>query len=159
MAELIVCFFGHRTFNDGIEIEQKLYTLIAELIRQTEYVEFLVGREGEFDLLAASVIRRAKQTIYDANSSLVWVQPYIKAEYLRDPDAYEQYYDRIEFCEQSAVSYPKAAIQLRNCMMVDRSDLCVFYVNHPSGGAWQTLQYALRKNKRVINLADCLQYE
>ena len=158
MAELIVCFFGHRTFKDSIAIEQKLYTLIAELIHQNDYLEFLAGREGEFDLLAASVIRRVKRDIFDANSSLVWVQPYPRAEYLRGPDDYEQYYDRIELCEQSAAGHPKAAIQMRNRAMVDRSDLCVFYVDHQSGGAWQTLQYALRKNKRVINLADCLQY-
>ena len=123
---------------------------------------FLVGREGDFDQIAASAIRRAKRYIFDANSSLVWVQPYQRAEYLRDPAAYERYYDRIEMCEASESAYPKAAIQCRNRAMVDRSQLCVFYVTRDGGGAWQTMQYAVRRQKAVINLSegspDVIQY-
>ena len=38
--------------------------------------------------------------------------------------------------------------------MVDRSDLVVFYVEHNSGGAYQTMRYAQEKEKRIINLAE-----
>ena len=46
---------------------------------EKEYVEFLVGRNGEFDLLAASVIHRCKRTIRGDNSAMVWVMPYLPA--------------------------------------------------------------------------------
>lgn len=39
--------------------------------------------------------------------------------------------------------------------MVDRSHLVVCCVEYYSGGAYQTVEYARRKGKEVINLADC----
>lgn len=41
--------------------------------------------------------------------------------------------------------------------MVDRSDLVVFFVQHESGGAWQTMKYAKRKGIPRINLNDPLE--
>ncbi len=38
--------------------------------------------------------------------------------------------------------------------MVDRSDLVICYIDHQSGGAFQTMQYALKRGKKVINLAE-----
>ena len=37
--------------------------------------------------------------------------------------------------------------------MIDRADLIVVYVNHLSGGAYQAMQYAEKKGKRILNLA------
>ena len=68
-------------------------------------------------------------------------------------ESFEAYYDEIEICEAASRSHPKNAIQIRNQQMVDRSDLVVFYVDHSSGGAYQTLRYAQRKNKALLNLA------
>lgn len=50
-----VSFFGHREINNIIETEIKLEKIIRNLLRQKEYVEFLVGRDGEFDLLVSSI--------------------------------------------------------------------------------------------------------
>ncbi len=91
-------------------------------------MEFLVGRDGEFDQLAASTIKRLKQSVRDDNSALVWVLPYPTAEY-RDYEAdYAAYYDEIAICPESAAAHFKSAFQLRNRWMVDRSDLVVCYV-------------------------------
>ena len=38
--------------------------------------------------------------------------------------------------------------------MVDRSALVVFCVEHNSGGAYQTMQYAKKANANIINLSD-----
>lgn len=38
--------------------------------------------------------------------------------------------------------------------MVDRSDLVVCCIEHNSGGAFQTVQYAKKKNKEIVNLSD-----
>ena len=71
-------------------------------------------------------------------------------------ESFEAYYDEIEICEAASRSHPKNAIQIRNQQMVDRSDLVVFYVDHSSGGAYQTLRYAQRKNKDHLNLLHTL---
>ena len=51
-----VSFFGHREIGNALELERKLEAKITELIQTKQYIEFLVGREGEFDILAASVV-------------------------------------------------------------------------------------------------------
>ena len=149
-------FFGHRMIEDYDHVEQMIYNIVSSCLEEKEYVDFLVGREGDFDQIVASAVRRAKKEIYDANSSLVWVQPYLKADYRDHPEGYEAYYDSIEVCGESEVAHPKAAIQIRNRSMVDRSDLCVFYVIKECGGAWQTMQYAKKQQKEIINIYDLI---
>lgn len=68
-----VSFFGHGEVDDPFVIEQQLEAIVRELLHSKEYVEFLVGRDGEFDQLVSSTIRRCKRTIRDDNSSLVLV--------------------------------------------------------------------------------------
>ena len=48
----------------------------------------------------------------------------------------------------------KSAIQIRNREMVDRADLIICYIEHEKGGAWQTVDYAIKQGKAVINFAD-----
>lgn len=76
-----VSFFGHRKIDNVFVIEQHLEMIIRELLLTKEFVEFLVGRNGEFDQLVASTVRRCKRTIRDDNSSLILVLPYATAEY------------------------------------------------------------------------------
>ena len=149
-----VCFFGHRQIDDFRLVEQRVEALIDRLLNEHEYVEFLVGRDGEFDQLVTSAILRSRKRLDMANYSVTWVMPYLKADYVKNSESYDNYYDSIEVCEQSAKVHPKSAIQIRNKAMVDRSNLCVFCVTHKSGGAYQTLQYAERTGANTINLLD-----
>ncbi len=147
-----VSLFGHRIIEDPISVERKLEKLIRQLIHEKEYVEFLVGRNGAFDQLTASVIRRVKRTVRADNSTLVPVLPYPTAEYRETEESFQSYYDEIEICDYPNAHF-KAAIQARNRAMVDRSDLSIFYVTHNQGGAAQTLRYAQKQNKNLINLS------
>lgn len=124
------------------------------IITQKEYVEFLIGRAGEFDLLAASVIRRAIKNYGCGNTSLILVLPYMKAEYRDNKLEYLNYYDEIEVCAESSKTHYKSAIQVRNRSMVDRSDLVICCIQRNSGGAYKTVQYAEKKNCRIVNLAE-----
>lgn len=149
-----VSFFGHSRVNNSLEIEKKLSRLIRELIDEKEYVEFLVGRNGGFDQLAASCIRRTRRTARDDNSALVLVLPYGTAEYKNNRESFESYYDEIEICCDSAAAHFKAAIEVRNRHMIDRSGLVICYVKSSSGGAYKAMRYALKTGKKVINLCD-----
>jgi len=154
MDTYTVSFFGHRQMDNPLTIEHRLDSLIRRLLLEKPYVEFLVGRDGDFDQLVSSAIRRAKRTVRSDNSSLVWVLPYAIAEYRNHPEDYRAYYDEIEICEASAGSHYKAAFQSRNRAMADRSHLVVFCINHESGGAWQTMKYAKKQGIPYINLND-----
>lgn len=149
-----VSFFGHRQIDNVYVIEQRLETMIRELLLSKEYVEFLVGRDGEFDQLVASTVRRYKRTVRDDNSALVLVLPYATAEYRNNEQSFHAYYDEVEICAEAAEKHFKSAHQIRNRTMVDRSNLVVFCVEHNSGGAYQTLQYAKKANANIINLPD-----
>lgn len=149
-----VCFFGYREIYNLFELEEKLEEHIRILLESKEYVEFLVGRNGEFDQLASSTVRRVKRNYRDDNSALVLVLPYLSAEYEKNEEAFQEYYDEVEICQSSSAAPFKAAMQVRNREMVDRSDLVVCYIEHNSGGAFQTVQYAKKKNKEIVNLSD-----
>ena len=148
-----VSFFGHRIIEQPLLIEQSLEELIGSLLRSKEYVEFLVGRNGDFDQLVSSAICRCKREIREDNSAHVWVLPYATADYRDNEEDYRAYYDEIEVFD-SAGKHFKAAFQARNRNMVDRADLVVFYVERNEGGAYQTMRYAIQQGKQYINLAD-----
>ena len=148
-----VSFFGHREIENPIEIEKRLDKILHDLISQREYVEFLIGREGEFDLLASSVIKRNIRNYRYGNTYFILVLPYMKAEYRDNEKDYLDYYDEVEICTESANAHYKAAIQIRNRNMVDRSNLVICCIQHKSGGAFRAVQYAEKQNCRIINLA------
>lgn len=152
MDTYTVSFFGHRQILDQLPIDRKLDALIHRLLLTKPYVEFLVGRDGDFDQLVSSAIRRAKRAVRADNSSHVWVLPYATAEYRNHAEDYHAYYDEVEICEAAAGSHFKAAFQARNRAMVNRSHLVVFCIDHHSGGAWQTFQYAQQQGIPYINL-------
>ena len=148
-----VSFFGHREIENALEVERKLEAKITELIQTKQYVEFLVGREGEFDILAASVVRRVKKQMDYGNCSLIWVLPYMKAEFRDNEKEFLEYFDDVEICEQSAKAHFKSAMQIRNRVMVDKFDLIICCIQHKSGGAYKTVQYAQNQGQTIINIA------
>ena len=152
-----VSFFGHRIIENALKIEGRLEQLIQALLRDHEYVEFLVGRDGEFDQLVSSAIRRCKREYRSDNSAHIWVLPYVTAEFRDNEESFRDYYDEIEVCEAATGCHYKNAHQTRNRAMVDSSDLVVFCIQHTSGGAWQTMKYAKKQGKPYINLKEQLE--
>ncbi len=70
-----VSFFGHRTVNNRMEIENRLERLLHDLITQKEYVEFLIGRDGDFDQLASEAIKRSVRAYGYGNTHFTLVLP------------------------------------------------------------------------------------
>ena len=141
-----VSFIGHRQVENWREVDNRVDEIVRELIRTKEYVEFYMGRNGEFDESVASIIKRAQKDLGKENSSLILVLPY----HAKDEEYYEQYYDEI-YMPIEKVHY-KAAITKRNEWLVDNSDLLVAYVNKDFGGAYNTLKYAEKKGVQIINV-------
>ena len=155
MEVFTVSFFGHRQIDNALIIDKRLDEYISDLICKKEYVEFLVGRDGEFDKMAASAVRRAKkQYSYYSNNSLVLVLPYSRAEFTNNEQAFLEYYDEVEICEKSAKAHYRAAIQIGNKVMVDRSDLVISCIQYQNGGAYKTIKYAEKIGKHIVNIAE-----
>lgn len=152
MKVFTISFFGHRKINNSLVIEETLEKLISEILIKKNYVEFLVGRDGEFDTLVSSIIRKCKKDFGNYNSALVLVLPYITAEYINNIEYFNQYYDEIEVCPYSATEYFKSAHKIRNQNMITRSDLVIFYVKNNFGGAYTAMKYANKLGIKYINL-------
>ena len=142
-----VSFVGHRMLQNIGSLETQLENLIRELLLQNEYVEFFIGRNGDFDILVASVIKRVQKTVGKENSSLILALPY----HAKDEKYYENYYDEVCFPIEEKIHF-KAAILRRNQWMIDQSDLLVAYVEHKTGGAFKALKYAEKKAIKIIRL-------
>ena len=133
-------------------IEERLETILRDLINTKEYVEFLVGRDGDFDQIVSSTIRRAIDNYSYGNTSHILVLPYERADYRDNKESFENYYDEVQIDSESQHAYPKAAIGIRNNDMVDRSDMVICYIERQNGGAYNAVKYAKKQNKKVINL-------
>ena len=148
-----VSLFGHRNLLNPLSTEEHLEREAYKILKNHGYVNFLIGRTGEFDLMAALTIRRVMKTYSRINCSLILVLPYENKNIDLNRDSFLNLYDEIEICQYSADSHYKSAFQLRNQNMIDRSDLVLCCIEHETGGAYQTVMYAKQQECRIINLA------
>lgn len=149
MKAYIVTLFGHRELNAHTEVEKRLYSIVQDLIRSKEYVEFYIGRDGEFDVFSASIIKRAQKALGSENSEIILVLPYKR----RNIEFYEQYYNSVLIPDSISHVHPKQAITKRNRWMVEKCDLFICYAEHKTGGTSKALQYTRKLGKNIINLA------
>lgn len=148
-----VAFFGHRYIDNPTKVEELLEKQIQRLIDENKYVDFVVGRNGDFDRCVSSAVLRVRKNVRDDNSSLVLMLPYPTAEYLNNKEYFHDYYTDVEISYAASKAHPKAAIQIRNREMVNRADLIICYIEEKNGGAYQAVKYAEKINKTIINLA------
>ena len=67
----------------------------------------------------------------------------------------EKLYDSVIYPPLEKVP-PRAAIVKRNEWMIEKADLIIAYVKQTYGGAYKALQYAHKRKKMMINLAEDL---
>ena len=145
-----VVLFGHRDFDAHILLEEKLYPLLKDLISSKSFVEIYIGRNGEFDIFSATIVKRLQKSIGKDNNELICVLPYKE----KDIEYYEKYYDSVIIPESLASTHPKGAISKRNKWMVEQADLVICFVKYEYGGAYTAMQYAKKLCKEIINFAD-----
>lgn len=111
MLNLFSCsFFGHRDFIHHNRYEKHLTEIIRNLITKNDYVEFLVGNNGEFDRFASSIIRKVKKNYHSDNSMHILVLPYMTAEYINNQNYFHEFYDEVEICNESSKVHFKSSI-------------------------------------------------
>lgn len=145
-----ICFCGHRKIYGYRDLEEKLEELVKKAICEHDYVEFYLGRNGDFDIFAASAVKRAQKNLGNENSSLILVQPYK----MRNDTCYESFYDEIIYPVDKNTHF-KQAITKRNRWMIENSDLLIcFVLDKNIGGADDALKYATKIGIKVINIAE-----
>ena len=145
-----ISMFGHRNFDQHLLLDKYLTSFLRELITEKGFVEVYVGRNGEFDIYAASVVKRLQKAVGRENSEIICVLPYV----YKDIDLFARYYDSVVIPECISNAFPTSAITIRNKWMVENADLVICYVEKKYGGAYNALKHAERLGKRIINLAE-----
>ena len=105
------------------DIDRKIVAALDTIMEKDDSFVFYTGGMGEFDRVNT------------------------------DKNLFETEYDDVMIPIELAGVHPKAAIRERNRWMVDRSDMLLACVYRDFGGAYDTMQYALRKEIGVFNLA------
>ena len=136
------CFFiGHREAPDAL-----IDKLSAEVERHiTEYgvTDFVVGRYGRFDALAAKCVKVAKKRHPEVTLTLLLpYHPYDR------PTSTPPGFDGTFYPPGMETVPKRAAIVRANQYVVDNSDYLIAYVRHSVSNAWDLVEYAKRSKKQ-----------
>lgn len=156
MHTFTISFFGHSCKAYPEALEEELESLVGYLLMAHKSIKFLVGGNDDFDCIASSAIRRAKEKHGHKNAAHVLVLPYITDAYKNNEESFRRFYDEIEICSGNKM-HSKSAIIKRNREMVDKSNIVLCYIEESHNGTINAVEYARSINKPVINIAETMQ--
>lgn len=143
--------FGHSTILITKELKNKLFETFENLIKQG-CKNFYFGGLGEFDELCYKIVSELKLTykhikrifcLSDSRHLRISKRP----KWLKPEDYEEFVYLNLQF------DWWYKRIYYRNCAMIDKSDIVIFYVEErENSGAYKAFKYAKRIKKEIINL-------
>ncbi len=138
-----------------IEFENKLFDVITGLPDKEGCYTFYSGMAMGFDIIAAEIVLMLKKAYKKAKIKLVCVLPF-KTQAAKYYPEWKKRYDKILKAADEIIclseNYYNASYQVRNEYMVDRSDIVVTWFDGQTGGTKNTLNYAERKGKQIINV-------
>ena len=141
------CFLGHKDTPSTIATE--LENVLTDLIVNHGVDSFLMGHQGAFDYMALGAVRKLKERYPHVTYNVALAYMPGKKE---EGSAWAP--EESVYPEGLEAIHPRYAISWRNKWMVDESDVVVAYVKHSWGGAAKYVEYASRKKKTIINIAD-----
>lgn len=119
-----VSFIGHRVVDEYRQVEEELDEVIELLHRKYGFIDFNVGRNGEFDDLATQAVRRFRRE-WEEWCELTLVEPYPVANL----DIIEKSYDSVIIPTDRKCHY-KAAIGERNKWLAENCDTKDYIINY-----------------------------
>lgn len=158
------CFTGYRPnkmpfisdVNDARykRVENKLIDAIFSMADRG-CTTFYSGMAMGFDIVAADCVLFIKSIRPDYGIRLVCAIPFEGQASKYPPEWLERYEKILADADERVVicdSYRKDCYQRRNEYMVDNCDVVITWFDGKSGGTKNTLKYAERKEKEIINL-------
>ena len=141
-------FFGHRSIIDDVSVKQQLYEVVEELIVNQDVDTFLLGEMGDFEIIAGKVLNELKRSY----PFIQRIEILCFAEQLNRKSKIQS--DGFDYLDELDLYKRRARIIKRNQWVIDNSDILVFFVHSPYGGAYQSYLYAKKKKKDIINLTQ-----
>lgn len=152
ILEKTCCFSGHREIDKSFNRELISATLLKAV--ELGYDTFLCGMARGFDSFCFDAVTKLKKT---HDLKLIACVPCLNQDrYFSQTD--KRAYDlRINSSDEvlyiSKKEYFNGCMQMRNRFMVDNSTLVICYLKENKGGTKSTVDYAVKKNREIINLA------
>ena len=160
------CFTGYRPTkfpfilskdnNDYKKFEDSLFGELLNLVN-SGCRTFYTGMAMGFDIIAAELVLILKQSYNLNNIKLICVLPF-SAQSETFTEAWKARYDNIiSLCDQKIIlseEYHSGCYQKRNKFMVDSSDCVLTWYDGRKGGTRNTVDYALKNGRYVINTYD-----
>lgn len=146
---MICTFIGHK--NVPVGIDAVLRETVKKLIEKENVDTFYVGNHGGFDFAAKKALRILKKEYPSIKYNVVLAYLPARSKNISNTEVEETLYP-----EELENVPPKYAIIKRNYWMIDRADTVITYITNSIGNSAQFGDYAKRKGKRIINIADKL---
>ncbi len=157
MREHRCCFTGHRPGKISLkerEMKRLLETAIDAAIAQG-YVTFISGMAQGTDIYAAEIILEKRRT--NNNLHLICALPHPDFDSRRslyEKLRFERIIRKADFVKEVNDHYFTGCYQVRNKWMVDHSSLVIAVFNGQKGGTKNTIDYAVQKGIRIINVLE-----
>ena len=142
------CFTGHRIIKNDLN-EKNLYCLIEKLTEK--YQIFYVGMALGFDTLCCEILVNLKQKKDIKIIACIPCELQDKYFNNKQKKQYKNLLTKVDKKIYLSREYTPYCMMKRNMFMVDNSSLVVCYLNQETGGTKNTVNYALKQGKRVLN--------
>ena len=155
MKEKTCCFTGHRTLPAN-----KIQAIITILDREIDALiekgvtDFISGGALGFDQIAASLIVAKKET--GKQIRLIFALPFKNQDALWNEKQTELYQNLLGEADEIiyvSESYDSFCMKRRNKYMVEQSAYCICALLHEKSGAGQTVRFARKKGRTIVNAA------
>ena len=168
------CFIGHRDILSSKKIEEEIHFAVKRLILEEGVKYFFFGDHSDFNILCYKVVVDLQKVYPDIKTIVVPVKG--MAILLRNNEEdviFSQINKWVIFDDAIELSNVykagKASYVERNKYLVDSCDFCIFFYDEnykpkqrckykggvqyqPKSGTKIALEYALRKNKKIISI-------
>ena len=140
-------FFGHKN-GTYMKYEEYIGVLVAEMIEEWGYTQFYSTGRSPFDCICARTVSHYREQYPLKNTFVYSYIPKGKDEY----GLSKIYDDSVYFLDKPVP--PRFAIIKTNEAIIDHVDTVLVAVDRDWGGAWNAMEYARRKKKKIINIYD-----
>ena len=140
----ICAFFGHSDMY-YYDYEDKIRSIIIDLIENHGIKVFYNGYRGNFDRKCADIVGKLKQNYPYISNILV-------LSYHPDHNFYmpRSFDDSVYLLDRPVP--PRYAIARTNRIIAEKADFIVSGVKFEYGGAYEACRYARRLNKKIISI-------
>ncbi len=141
-------FTGHRTLKS--DYNKTELTRVVKTLINGGFNTFLIGMAVGFDTECFKILEelRNKKQI-----KIIACIPCVSQDYKFSTEQKAEYKRMLNSADEKiyvSKEYTKTCMFKRNMFMVDNSSVLVAYLNSDRGGTYQTVNYAKRKNVKVI---------